>query len=504
MEVTMLSRNVVYMVVGAMLLGCAGTTGGNVKTTKVSSQEKAMSPAKMVAAIKAIDQAKASKEGGDLLAKYEKASKENPKDRYLKFLHYYALGDKDDSWQRINGMTYMEPTFPWPYLGRALIYDSWGTTSDKAEEDYRKFISMLPDVGFAHRKLGDLLVKEKRFKEAVDEYRKALSLDPDDPASYHGLALAQWYLNDLEAAEESFEKAIAKDQGYFEAWYQLGLLRQRKKNADGALEAFLKAAAIRPDSYEPHKLAADILLAKGDKERAVTEYEAALKAKPNDVKANLTLAKLYSELGDTKGEIKAYERAKKVEPRNKDILVHLGLLYMKAGDRESAEVVFKEALKVDPTNAEARIQLARIAVARQDWIPAVDRFLLLLEEHPDHKDGRKEFNELLAKLGVPTEGFSCSLRRKTFDACLENVLNRKIRPFLLKKYRELVKQDPELRGGVELEIRIDKEGKVRGVRFVENQLKGKGFDAVIYACFWLAKFPKGPGGKWNYAMEFEP
>ncbi|NOZ85794.1 MAG: tetratricopeptide repeat protein [Deltaproteobacteria bacterium] len=495
---------VLWMSIGLFLVSCAGTTDNAVRTTKIAGKEKTMQPDAVIAAIKAIDAAKAEKKGGALLAKYKKESEEHPKDRYLKFLYYYSIGDKDESWQRLNGMTYMEPGFPWPYLGRGLIYDSWGSTMDKAEQDYRKFTTMLPGVAFGHQKLGDLLVKSKRFKEAVAEYEKAISVDSKLAEAYYGMALAKWYMNDLDGAQESFAKAIKVRKDYFDAWFQLGMLKQRRKDSKGALEAFLKAASINPDSYEAHKYSADMLLAKGDKQSAISEYEAALKVKPNDIKTDLKLAKLYEEIGNLKGEIRTYERAKKTDPRNAKILVHLGMLYMKNGDKENAEVNFKEGLKLEPKNVDARLYLARIAVSRQDWIPAIDRYLLLLEEDPNNGQGKQEFAKLLEELHVPADGFSCSLRRKTFSACLENVLNRKIRPFLSRRYRELVKKTPELKGGVELEIRIDKAGRVRGVRFVENQLKGQGFDAVIYACFWVAHFPKGPGGKWNYAMEFEP
>jgi len=501
----MRGNRLLAMLTAATLAAACGGDVQVVKPMKSAKSETVISPPKMISEMQAIDKAKVEKQGGELLADYEQRNKAAPRDRYTEFLYYYAMGDRDDAWQRINGMTYLHPDFPWPYLGRALIYDEWGSTLDKAEADYLKFLEMVPGIAWVYLKLGNLAVRREFHEDAQKYFEKAVSLEPQNPEILYGLALAKWYRNDLEGARTAMLKVTEVDPKHFQGRYQLANLLLRMKDSEGALAAYIKAAEIDPKHFESRQQAAKLLEGKGDKAGATEQYEAALTAKPGDLEIAIKLARIYGELGIADKELQSWERAKEIDPENGEVLSNLGRLYLKSDDRQRAEMVLKANLKADPTDINAQLELARIAAWRDDQIQALDRFMLLLDNKPDHKEGRAEFEALLKKVDVPVEGFECRLKKKTFDACLMNVLDRQIRPYLIKRYRALVEKKPDLQGTVSIEIRIGDDGRVRGVRFTENQLKGRGFDATIYGCFWVARFPKKEQGwKGEYSLEFQP
>jgi len=280
------------------LAGCGG--GDQTKkadVTPVTTNQAELTTREMIEAMRAIDLAKAEKRGGALLEQYQQQSKERPKDRGVQFLSYYALGDRDQAWQRINGMTYLEAEFPWPYLGRAIIYDEWGETLDKAEEDYKKFLEMVPDVPYVYLKLGNLAIRRELYDDARQAFDRAVALDPAVSDAHYGLALARWYGNDLEGAKQAMLKTGEVDPQHFQARFQLGNLLLRLGDRPGALAAYLQAAEIQPRHFESRKLAAELLEQQGDKAAAAEQYEAALGAQPGNLAIVTKLAALYRELG---------------------------------------------------------------------------------------------------------------------------------------------------------------------------------------------------------------
>ena len=78
--------------------------------------------------------------------------------------------------------------------------------------NYKKAIKIDPNLGQAHRGLGDLYSRTGRVEEAILSYRRAIEVDPDSPLNYNNLA---WLLaslgRDLDEAQRLAEKAVSMD-----------------------------------------------------------------------------------------------------------------------------------------------------------------------------------------------------------------------------------------------------------------------------------------------------
>jgi tetratricopeptide (TPR) repeat protein len=75
-------------------------------------------------------------------------------------------------------------------LGIAYQYYDWEW--EKAEEEFRKAISLNPNYSSAHLEYGEFLTRQRRFDEAEQEMKRAIELNPH---SLTTLAIAEGWFN---------------------------------------------------------------------------------------------------------------------------------------------------------------------------------------------------------------------------------------------------------------------------------------------------------------------
>jgi Flp pilus assembly protein TadD len=163
-----------------------------------------------------------------------------------------------------------------------------------------------PD-GRGHYLLGMVLLRQKRFGEALDSLRQASVLSPHAPAIFRGLGCAHHALGDHVAAAENFRQAVALrpadpgahdelghahfELGDFEAaeaafrraaelnlkdagsWNNLGKTLKQLNRLDESIAAYRRAVALQPDFALAHYGLALALLAAGDLAAGFREYE---------------------------------------------------------------------------------------------------------------------------------------------------------------------------------------------------------------------------------------
>ena len=69
---------------------------------------------------------------------------------------------------------------------------------------------------------GNSLVKEKKYKEALDCYSKAIELDPNDPILYSNRSAMHLNLSEFDEAINDAEKAISLKPDYAKAYLRKG------------------------------------------------------------------------------------------------------------------------------------------------------------------------------------------------------------------------------------------------------------------------------------------
>jgi tetratricopeptide (TPR) repeat protein len=124
-----------------------------------------------------------------------------------------------------------------------LLGDAYTQTHEltKAEEAYRKAVDLDPSELSHQRGLGQTLLAEEKFSEALKVYQKLSDVMPDDSDVY--LRIAQIYreLHQLDKAEENLVKARQYAPGSLEVMYNEAMLYQAQGRYEDAIRVLSDA-----------------------------------------------------------------------------------------------------------------------------------------------------------------------------------------------------------------------------------------------------------------------
>jgi type IV pilus assembly protein PilF len=161
------------------------------------------------------------------------------------------------------------------------------------------------------RTMGDVHLREGRFRAAMQSYMEAEGLEPNNAELKFRIALVYAdYFNRLEDAVRYYQEAIRLKKDYSEAYNNLGTVYMRQRRWDDAIAMFQKA------------------------------LENLYYATPE--MAYYNLARAYEEKGEDSRAIEFYEMAIELKKHYLDPYGRLGLLYQKQGQYGPALRVFQQ------------------------------------------------------------------------------------------------------------------------------------------------------------------
>ena len=119
-----------------------------------------------------------------------------------------------------------------------------------AESIWRDTIAKRPANGRAYIGLGNALVHQGQWAEAVTAYTEALRLKPDDDTIHNNLGVARYEQGQLDEALKEYTEALRLDPSAADAHNNLGVvLIQQGKDAE-AIAHFVEALRLSPDHVE--------------------------------------------------------------------------------------------------------------------------------------------------------------------------------------------------------------------------------------------------------------
>ncbi len=80
-----------------------------------------------------------------------------------------------------------------------------------AIDEYREALQIDPELGPAHRNLGEVLAIGGGLDEAIDHYRQALRIEPEFAEAHYLLGLALLSRGRLDEADENHRRALRVD-----------------------------------------------------------------------------------------------------------------------------------------------------------------------------------------------------------------------------------------------------------------------------------------------------
>jgi len=203
-----------------------------------------------------------------------------------------------------------------------------------SETLWKYTLKCVPHSGVAYNNLGDVLVKEGRFDEAMAHFRTALTLIPNSAQPHYNLG----HLLEIEGRPREAEKE------------------------------YLRALDLSPNYTLPCDRMGVMLAKRGQYADAIAFFRKSLILNGDNVATHYALAKALAATGRSKQAEELRRRAALMAP---DFAIHqnaLGLILAGRGRTFEAIEHFQWAIEAKPDYVEARINLARLQSIRGDSV----------------------------------------------------------------------------------------------------------------------------------------
>ncbi|MCD6308605.1 MAG: tetratricopeptide repeat protein, partial [Candidatus Latescibacteria bacterium] len=219
----------------------------------------------------------------------------------------------------------------------------------EAEKFLLKSIKLNPDYAMAHKNLGFVLTKLKRFDEAEKEWETALTLDIDDPMINVNLGSIYLGRNDLEKARRMFADALAKDPNLTPAHIGLGVTYLIGNDLDKAQEKFEDAVKADPEYDDGYYRLGIVYLRREKFDKAEAMFKKALEMNKRNANACLGLAQVLARDERTIPDaITYYNKGMGLISTNPHDHIRQGNIYLKQGDVKRAMAEFDKLLQINP------------------------------------------------------------------------------------------------------------------------------------------------------------
>jgi len=255
-----------------------------------------------------------------------------------------------------------------------LLGDAYTQTHDlaKAEEAYRKAVELDPSELSHQRGLGQTLLAEEKFSEALTVYQKISDVMPDDSDVY--LRIAQIYreLHQLDKAEENLVKARQYAPGSLEVMYNEAMLYQAQGRYEDAIRVLSDAVTgIKGQSpaLPSRRRSLSILYQQlGQLYRDTQNYQASIYTfeelghlgEEEDRRARMMIMDTYRAAKDLPKALQTGKEALAKYPADPSIRTSHALLLGENGQTDDAVKMLRAQLHGDAGDRETYLNIAQV------------------------------------------------------------------------------------------------------------------------------------------------
>ena len=255
-----------------------------------------------------------------------------------------------------------------------LLGDAYTQTKDlaKAETAYRKAVEIDPSEVSHQRGLGQTLLSEEKYPEALKVYQRLADLMPDDSDVY--LRIAQIYreLHQLDKAEETLTKARQFAPGSLDVMYNEAMLYQAQGRNDDAIRVLSEAVTGVKNQSEVlptrRRTLAVLYQQLGQLYRTTENFQAAVYTyeelgrlgEDEDRRARLLLMETFRTAKDLPRALQAGKEALAKYSTDGAIKSSYALLLGEAGKTDEALALLKPQLKGTDADREVYLNIAQV------------------------------------------------------------------------------------------------------------------------------------------------
>ena len=230
---------------------------------------------------------------------------------------------------------------------RELVSLLYPNQFDKQIEAVRQYMDANKPTSGHQQILGDLLMRQQKFDDALRAYDTALQLDSGNHSALIHRSQLLFAMGQRDEAMKIFEEILATDSDNFNANIQLATMREVCGQNAEAMKLYKKVLELQPsNTYAANNLA--WLMSQSEETDLGEALRLAMQAKqelPDDPNVADTLGWIYYKRGSFPMAITQFEAALSKQPENRNIMYHKAMARYGSGDKTGAIRELNELLQ---------------------------------------------------------------------------------------------------------------------------------------------------------------
>jgi tetratricopeptide (TPR) repeat protein len=274
-----------------------------------------------------------------------------------------------------------------------------------------------PDSIPANQALGDLLLAEHHFPEAMDRYETILAISLSNPAARAGertaaiqLALDARHAGREDAALACLEHAAQHLPNDPVLLTDFGIEADRLHQLPQAAKALEQALYLAPGDPTALYALARVEIDQQHLPSAEAHLRDYLARKPEDASAHFGLGRLLSMELRTDEATTELRRSIALEPNQTESYYQLGQIELDAHHDAAAQPLFAKVIDRDPKHGGALTGLGILAYRAKNFTTAEHDLALAVESSPDYQPAHYYYGLTLGRLGK-TSASQAELKR---------------------------------------------------------------------------------------------
>lgn len=234
-----------------------------------------------------------------------------------------------------------------------------------------------------YNKLGLLLFKSQRWKEAVEAYQNGMKNYSDFPFSYEKLAESLLKLERWEEAAIAWGKAIEINPNCSWHYHKLGEALLQLQRWDEAVAAYEQGIQFNPDFPWSYDKLGQALMALLKWQEAVDVFCSFIQIQADFAPAYHKLGKSWKELKKLGKDEGVFAKVIQTLPKSPQVYQFLGNSLREKGLLEEAIACYKEAIKLVKDDAGLLVLLGEALLQSGDTDEAIACYLKAMQLQPD-------------------------------------------------------------------------------------------------------------------------
>jgi tetratricopeptide (TPR) repeat protein len=287
------------------------------------------------------------------------------KAKYLIIEGFWALdsGDRTQSEKKFREAETEAQSNPLIFNNLSCVYFKLGDY-EKAEEMALKALDLDSNLVPAHHNLGNALLKQGRYQEAISAFEEAKENVVSLGRQREALGYLYLLMDDCDRAIMEFRRALSVSPLSQTARINLGISQQRCGNYTEALSTFtglINNGVKNPDVFINR---ANVYIALSDHEKAMSDLAIVLERSPGNFEARLSKSVILYESGRETEAIELLHTLKREHPESTSVLNNLGLIAFTREDYQSAIEYWETSIDLNPDQPHIRQSLRELRFDR--------------------------------------------------------------------------------------------------------------------------------------------